>query len=207
MAQGSLHTRGRKGSAADRYLVVLHTDGDAAELEGAEVEPATAARIACDCSVVAMLHRRAGPPDVGHRTRVISPALRRALSTRDHHCRFPGCRMTRLTDGHHLVAWPGGPTDLDNLILLCRFHHRLVHEGGFSVTGSGGAVVFRRPDGEVIEEVAEACLPRGPDLVARNEADGITIDAHTCMPLSGEPMDHDLAVHALLSTEKLFGRW
>ena len=209
MAEGSLNARGRRGSAADRYLVILHSDADATDLEGAEVDPATGERIACDCSVVAMLHRKAGPPDVGRRTRVISPSLRRALLARDHHCRFPGCRMRRFTDGHHLWHWiKDGPTDLNNLILLCPFHHRLVHEGGFSVARDpGGELVFCRPDGEVIERVAEQCLPRGPDLIARDRAAGISIDQHTCAPLSGEPMDHDLAVHSLLSTERSFERY
>jgi Domain of unknown function (DUF222) len=88
MANNALQDRGRRGSAADRYLVVLHSDAQCSELEDAEVEPSTAERIACDCSFVAMLHKGAGPPDVGRRTRVISPSLRRALVARDHHCRF-----------------------------------------------------------------------------------------------------------------------
>ena len=198
-------------SRGDRYLVVVHVDADeladggSGELEGAELSPDATRRVCCDTSLMGMLHRGAGPPDLGHKTRTISTRLRRALEARDRHCRFPGCRMTRFTDGHHLTPWPKGRTDLDNLCLLCRFHHRLVHEGGFSVTTVGGELVFRRPDGDVIAPVAEPCLPRGPDLAARNRAAGVAVHEHTCTPLSGDPMDHDLAVHALLSTEK-FGR-
>ncbi|TVR61881.1 MAG: HNH endonuclease [Gemmatimonadales bacterium] len=71
--------------------------------------------------------------DMGRRTRTIPPALRRALEIRDGGCRFPGCGL-RFTEGHHIVHWSdGGETKLSNLVLLCRFHHRAVHEEGFSV--------------------------------------------------------------------------
>jgi hypothetical protein len=72
--------------------------------------------------------------DVGRRTRTIPPALRRALEVRDRGCRFPGCGL-RFTDAHHVRHWAdGGPTSLANCLLLCRFHHRLVHEAGWRVT-------------------------------------------------------------------------
>jgi hypothetical protein len=210
MAAGALERGPTKGSNGDRYLVIMHTEENgAAELEGAEVDPHTGELVCCDTSVVELIHRGTGPPDVERRTRVIPPSLRRALVARDRHCSFPGCNLRRFTDGHHLVHWPkGGPTNLENLTLLCRFHHRLVHGGGFSVYRRGdGELEFRRPDGTVIDQVARPCLPDGPDLITGHDDLGLTIDDHTCAPLSGgELMDRDLAVHALLSTERFFRR-
>jgi HNH endonuclease len=81
------------------------------------------------------------PLDVGRSSRVISPAQRSALAVRDGGCVFPNCdRPLAWCEGHHLVPWlDGGPTDLANLALLCRQHHRTVHEGGWQLT--------RGPDG------------------------------------------------------------
>ena len=69
------------------------------------------------------------------KNRSVPPAVRRALAVRDGRCQFPGCERHRFVDAHHIVHWArGGPTSLDNLVLLCRHHHRLVHEGGYSVS-------------------------------------------------------------------------
>jgi hypothetical protein len=86
--------------------------------------------------------------DVGRKTRTISPALRRALEVRDRGCRFPGCGL-RFTDAHHLTHWSaGGATSLSNCLLLCAWHHRLVHEGGWRVEWWGtGRPVFVDPRG------------------------------------------------------------
>lgn len=118
------------------------------------VTPATARRLACDCGVIpAVLGSDSAVLDLGRHTRVISAALRRALALRDGRCRFPGCdRPPQWTDAHHWQHWiDGGPTSLANLILLCRRHHRLVHEGGWTLEGNpDGAVHARRPDGSVL---------------------------------------------------------
>src|SRR5205823_7328771 len=93
-------------------------------------------RMACDCSVTrVLLSQESVTIDVGRSKRVISGGLSRALKARDGHCRWPGCeRSASMCDGHHLVHWiHGGPTDLDNLVLLCRRHHRMVHEGGWQL--------------------------------------------------------------------------
>jgi hypothetical protein len=91
-------------------------------------------RIACDSSVVVMTHDDEGRVlDVGRRRRTVPPAIRRALEHRDGECRFPGCGC-RYTDAHHITHWAdGGETRLGNLVLLCRRHHRALHEGGFQV--------------------------------------------------------------------------
>ena len=113
-------------------------------------------RLACDASVRrVVLSGRSEPLDVGRRTPVISPAMRRALIVRDGRCRFPGCdRPHHWCDAHHVVQWTeGGPTAVANLILLCRRHHGLVHRhGGFTLEREEGRPVFRRPDGSVLEK-------------------------------------------------------
>jgi hypothetical protein len=90
-----------------------------------------ARRLACDVAAVHVnRHADGSVLDVGRRTRTVPPALRRALEVRDRGCRFPGCGL-RFTDAHHLVHWAdGGATSLENTLLLCRRHHRLVHEEG-----------------------------------------------------------------------------
>ncbi|HET9768137.1 MAG TPA: DUF222 domain-containing protein, partial [Thermoanaerobaculia bacterium] len=127
------------GTRSDRYQVVLHVDAEALTREGGEgslsletaghVSAETSRRIACDAALVAMRHDADGRTlDVGRRKRTVSPALRRALVHRDRGCRFPGCGL-RLCDAHHVEHWAdGGRTKLDNLVLLCRRHHRAVHE-------------------------------------------------------------------------------
>jgi hypothetical protein len=117
-----------------------------------------AKRIACDASVMrVVLSGRSEPLDVGRRTAVISPAMRRAVIVRDRVCRFPGCdRPNSWCDAHHIVHWAdGGPTALTNLVLLCRRHHRKVHErGGFRLVLEDSRPMFRRPDGSVLEDRA-----------------------------------------------------
>jgi hypothetical protein len=130
----------------------------AAELDhGAVVGGETARRLACDASLMrVVMNGRSEPLDVGRRTPVVSPAIRRAVVVRDRRCRFPGCdRRHTWCDAHHVRHWAeGGRTALGNLVLLCRRHHRLVHEGGFSLTLDDARPVFRRPDGVVLEEAA-----------------------------------------------------
>ena len=90
--------------------------------------------------------------DVGRKTRTVPPSIRRALQVRDRTCRFPGCTARRC-DAHHVEHWvDGGPTSLDNLVLLCRRHHRAVHEGGFGlIRYDDGSVTFLRQNGTVLE--------------------------------------------------------
>jgi HNH endonuclease len=92
------------------------------------------------------------PLDVGRKQRVVSTSIRRALRSRDRGCTFPGCGKKRFVHGHHIHHWAnGGETSLQNLALLCTYHHRLLHEGGFSIDRDWhGAIYFRRADGRVI---------------------------------------------------------
>ena len=106
----------------------------------------------CDASVTRIL--TAGPSltlDIGRETRVVSPALRKAVTTRDRTCRFPGCDMPAwLTDVHHIRHWTrGGPTNRENCCLLCRRHHTLIHKGRWTVTGNPNTdLIFTSPEGE-----------------------------------------------------------
>ncbi len=119
------------------------------------LHPSTARRLACDASVMPVVIAGPSEPlDVGRRTSVVSAALRRAVVLRDRGCRFSGCnRPHAWCDAHHVTHWAeGGETALHNLVLLCRPHHRLVHEGGFRLEMLEGRPVFRRPDGSALED-------------------------------------------------------
>jgi 5-methylcytosine-specific restriction endonuclease McrA len=135
------------GSTADRYQVVIHTQADgAAQVEnGPHVSAETLQRVSCDCCVTEIEEDRYGEVlNIGRRSRTIPPAMRRALKARDGGCRFPGCTNHKFVDGHHIQHWSqGGETSLDNLVLLCRHHHHLVHEGGFDCRkGAEGEIYF-----------------------------------------------------------------
>ena len=108
--------------------------------------------------------RRRRPLNVGRKTRTVSAPLRRLLTARDKGCRFPGCCNARYIDMHHIKHWAnGGETKLSNLISLCRFHHRAVHEGGFNVEMlDDGVLRVVRPDGRPLDSVLPGCSqPRG----------------------------------------------
>jgi 5-methylcytosine-specific restriction endonuclease McrA len=173
LAESALHHGLDPGAPGERYQVVVHVDapaladpeqpGQSVLEDGARVSAQTSQRLACDASRVVMRHDPEGRVvEIGARTRTIPPALRRALHHRDRGCRFPGCGV-RVGQGHHIHHWAqGGPTTLSNLALLCRRHHRAVHEEGYHVArGPDGALRFRRPDGRPLPEVPEAALMRG----------------------------------------------
>ena len=173
------------------------------EAGGIHVSAETARRLACDAATVTMRHGPAGEVlDVGRRTRTISPALRRALAARDRHCRFPGCHAVRC-DAHHLEHWAqGGATALGNLVLLCRRHHRAVHEEGFQVAlDAAGEARFLRPDGRPLPEAPALPAVTEPPLApvtARLDRAGIRIGPHTATPAwRGERLDVDWAVSVL----------
>jgi hypothetical protein len=114
----------------------------AGELDGGGTVPAaTVQRYACDSAIAQITGRGELEHELNHASRTIPASTRRALEARDQHCVFPGCdRPLSWCDGHHLVWWiKGGPTELPNLALLCRHHHRLVHEEGW--------VLARQKDG------------------------------------------------------------
>ena len=140
--------------------------------------------------------------EVDARTRTIPPAIRRALHYRDGGCRFPGCELP-FGQGHHIRHWAqGGPTTLSNLAMLCRRHHRAVHEEGYQVERQpDGELRFRRPDGRLLPDVpTPPAIPADPvrALRARNEASGLHLHARTTCPgWLGESLDVGWALDVL----------
>ncbi|WP_345541489.1 HNH endonuclease signature motif containing protein, partial [Phytohabitans rumicis] len=103
---------------------------------GERLSPEQVRRLACDAKIIpAILGGDGQILDLGRTRRLISGPLRRALELRDKGCAFPGCdRPPRWCHGHHIVSWAdGGPTTLDNSVMLCGYHHRLIHRGHWTV--------------------------------------------------------------------------
>ena len=273
MAESALAANLDRGTAGDRYQVVIHVDAETLEEQsesgqgtledGVGVSAQTSRRLACDASLVTMRHEhhdqhdqhdqhdhheqptaaaphpgglgffdpdREGAPepddqqgdrhprhrrsehrageregavlDVGRKTRTIPPAIRRALTARDRRCRFPGCQ-SRHCDAHHVQHWAdGGPTRLQNLVLLCRRHHRAVHEEGFGVEVThAGDVRFSRPNGHPFPNAPAAPTWTDHALAPTDTAlatAGITFDAHTATPdWQGERLDLPWAISVL----------
>jgi len=137
---------------SDNYQVTIHVDRSAlAKGDGRSSLPIESVkRLCCDGDAVVIVENEAGEPlSIGRKTRTVSTAIKRALWARDKRCRFPGCHHKRFVDAHHIIHWSaGGETCLDNLMLLCDRHHRLVHEGGFSIERDfQNRWFFKRPDG------------------------------------------------------------
>ncbi|MCA9737898.1 MAG: DUF222 domain-containing protein [Gemmatimonadota bacterium] len=210
--------RSSGATRADRFQVMVHVDAaelaeDAADggasLEthlGADLDvPAgTFRRLACDASTVTMVHGADGAAlTVGRRTRTVPPAIRRALRHRDRGCRFPGCG-NRFADAHHIRHWAdGGETRLENLVLLCRHHHRAVHEEGVQVERlDDGSFRFTAPDARELRDAPP--LPAlAPDWDALDPGgwthtrEGLVMTPWTSSSRwNGEPLDLPLAVRA-----------
>jgi 5-methylcytosine-specific restriction endonuclease McrA len=213
IAETALHRGLDPGTAGERYQVVVHVDaavladadasGQSVLEGGARVSVETSQRLACDASRVVMRHDDDGNiVEVGARTRTIPPALRRALHHRDRGCRFPGCGV-RFGQGHHIHHWAhGGPTTLSNLAMLCRRHHRAVHEEGYEVDRlPDGDLRFRRPNGWLLPNVP-AGSPVPADVVrhlrSENDALGLEIHPRIAMPSwLGERLDVAYAIDVL----------
>jgi len=231
IVEGYLASNEDQHPGGERYMVNIHTDIETLRADGtgaeSEIEerghvaqaslstgisrshllPAeTSRRLACDCSKVHWHEGKNGEPlNIGRKTRSIPPSIRRALQRRDSGCRFPGCTCKRFVDAHHIRHWAdGGETSMDNLVLLCRNHHRLVHESGYGVhTGPAGAIHFTLPGGEIIQA--------GPDtrfhgnvvaIQSANRSNGLEITPKTSIPeWYGDRMDPEMAVDMLMVCE------
>jgi hypothetical protein len=145
---------GHHGSA-DHYQVMIHVD-QCALTHGrgrSDLPVETVRRLSCDTSIVAIVDGADGEPlSVGRKHRTVSTAIKRALWARDGGCSFPGCTNKLFVDAHHVQHWSrGGETSLENTMLLCSAHHRLVHEGGYTIRrDEHDRWYFRRPDGRAI---------------------------------------------------------
>jgi hypothetical protein len=139
-------------ASSETYLVNVHVEQSALVngqgRAGLPVE--TVRRLGCDADTVLIVENQDGEPlSVGRKTRVVPTAIKRALNARDRGCVFPGCHRKRFVDAHHVQHWSaGGETSFDNLVLLCSRHHRLVHEGGYTIDKDyRDRWMFKRPDG------------------------------------------------------------
>jgi len=219
LAETVLHHGIDPGPPGERYQVVVHVDapvlaetdvpadpdapGQSALEDGAHVSAETSRRLACDATRVVMRHDADGRvTEVGARTRTIPPALRRAPQHRDRSCRFPGCGLS-FGPGHHIRHWArGAPTTLSNLALLCRRHHRTVHEDGYQIERQpDGELCFRRPDGQLLRQVPlPVTVPRDPvaAIRAQNDALRLHVDAQASRPnWLGERLDVGWAINVL----------
>jgi len=171
----------RPGSGLDPGLF-----GGVSEIDGWRIAPEIARRLGCDSQVPLMVTDSHGNPlTEGPKTRVPSRAQRRALNKRDNNtCQFPGCDTSRRLHAHHVVHWiNGGPTELENLILLCSFHHHTVHEGGWNITtitATPGSFGFMNPEGtqvgvEVFRARLTPLINNGPpDVISHLSGERIT---------------------------------
>jgi hypothetical protein len=212
-------------ASGERHHLVLHVDaetlrdgcnGRCEHEDGPPLAVETARRLGCDASMVAVLEDENGEPlNVGRKSRTIPPSIRRALHSRDKEgCRFPGCTNKHYVDGHHIKHWAdGGETRLSNLVLLCRYHHRQVHEGGVVIQVlNDGALRFTVKDGRSFDSLAPARHAterasathdgtRGnwSQLVADLAESGTTITPDTAVTRwRGERMDYGMAIDGLL---------
>ncbi|MES3007033.1 MAG: DUF222 domain-containing protein [Pseudomonadota bacterium] len=215
-------------SSAEKYQVVIHiehrNEQHCSIESGAHhlpLSPASAKRLCCDASLVSVLEDSGGNVlNVGRKTRTIPPSIRRALQIRDRGCRFPGCCESRYVDAHHVQHWcDGGETRLDNLVLLCRHHHRLLHHEGYEIvkhsnqqfeflTPAGGAMpAVLVPQFAAAEDMANETL----SIEKEHDGIGLEIDSRTAVTRwEGEKMDYGLAVGAMLRGRMLgfnAGRW
>ena len=180
--------------------VLAHDDpAGRCELEdGCALAPETARRLACDAAIIPLLEHDGEPLSIGRKTQSIPPAIRRALKARDRCCRFPGCGLAGYLQAHHITFWAkGGETSLINLLLLCWFHHRAVHEGGYRIERDhDDKLMFRRPDGTLVDSPP---VELTTDVVELNRQVGLVIGDTTSVALwSGERLDYAMAVDALL---------
>jgi hypothetical protein len=167
VARGFLTAAPEDRSGEDRAMVVVHVSAEnlaggvpAGTSQPAEakchiqgvgsIEAATAQKLACDNRLLgAVVDRHGAVLALGRTRRLVNQAQRRALMIRDGMCQYPGCPSIRHLKAHHRVPWSaGGRTDLNNLILLCQWHHTVVHEGGVSITADGDGWLFTKSDGQ-----------------------------------------------------------
>lgn len=206
LAETALHATAATSSQSesDRYQIVvhLHAGSGNAELEGGPALPAsTTERIACTARVSALIRDRHGNPlYLGRRRRLVTKTLLRALAARDgHRCRFPGCTSRRV-QAHHIITWlSGGLTDIDNLVLLCRFHHALIHDRSYQLRWVNDQLEFRRPDGKLVPQAGPPINGDLDQLVEAHTLRNLQITDTTLTPSwGGEPLDPTPILERLL---------
>jgi hypothetical protein len=145
--------------------------------------------------------RRSNRLYLGRSRRLATPAQIAALTVRDGDgCQFPGCTHTRHLHAHHVVHWLfGGRTDVDNLILVCSYHHQFIHDHGYRIQWLSGRWEFRRPDGTPIPSTAAALTGNSEELIEMHTRARLRIDRSTLTPdWDGDRMDPEPILDALL---------
>lgn len=196
MAEALMASEPAVRAGGERWMVGINVDADAlvdddpngpCEIDGqVALAPETVRRLCCDASVAAIVRGQNGDPlGVTKRTRTIPRWVRRAVHARDQGCRFPGCGERAFVDAHHVRHWSrGGPSTPSNVVELCWFHHRLVHEGGWTVRFlDGGEVIAVTPGGNAISNTIEPPPTVASTVIERNRGAGLTIDQHTITPV------------------------
>ena len=148
---------GEQRRDAPNHQVLVHIDEAALHDQGgmSDLPVETVRRIACDADLVEVTRDNKGNVlNLGRKHRVVSPRLKKALLARDRNCRFPGCTFDKYLDAHHVKHWAdGGETSLENTVLLCDSHHRLLHEGAYTINKNfAGDWYFRSSRGKVLPE-------------------------------------------------------
>jgi len=210
VAQAALAASDEPG--LERARLVVHVDAAAlvsdgqgrSDLEdGPVISPETARRLGCDADVVAQVEHDGLPASVGRKRRTVPPAMRRLLAARDDEtCCFPGCERTRHLQAHHRRHWAhGGETSLENLVLLCFHHHRLVHEGGYTVEeDNAGGLRFRNRHGVLSPHAPPRPPPCGADdIFGENHRRGLELGPRTNQNGGYHPFDLGAAVSAISS--------
>ena len=221
MAEHYIATASSPGGAKalaghERCQVVLHVSAETLEhahqgccdhhhqthLDGHWISMANAKRLSCDASLLTVLKDKNGNVlNLGRSARVVTPTLKRTLDIRDETCRYPGCCESRYVDFHHIQHWAeGGETRSGNLIKLCRFHHRALHMGLFTIeatgTDSAPQFVFKNAVGQVMDPSPR--LPIGIDTDFFH-VKWPEINSRTGLSKwDGEDMDYGMAVDGLL---------
>lgn len=176
--------------------------------DGVCLSAETVRRLACDAGLITMVEDGAGNTvSVGRKTRTISSALWRAVIKRDQHCRFPGCCNKVYLDGHHAKHWAnGGETSLENVLALCKYHHRFVHEYGYRVEmDERQQPTFCDARGRAVVEVVQRPPRRelGHSVIARANAP-LAITASTAQPRwDGSKVDYEWIVDGLCTVDGL----
>ncbi|HET9621029.1 MAG TPA: DUF222 domain-containing protein [Kofleriaceae bacterium] len=179
----------------------LRKEDDGVALVGDAVVGAEAARrMSCDAGVVEIIEDDHGKPlSVGRKRRTIPGSIKRALWKRDSACTFPGCTNHVFLEGHHIQHWAdGGETSLDNLVLMCSFHHRFVHEYGYAIELRSDGVQVRDPAGRVVAAVPARAQPADLGWAAIRAANaGLHINASTPPCWDGSRISYDRVVSRL----------
>lgn len=207
MCETVLSNGPKPAAGPDRTRVVLHVHSDTGRghlHDGPELGLDTVRRLCCDAGGYEVKVDGTLPFDLGRTTPQPSAKQRLFLMVRDGGCVFPACTERRFVDAHHILHWiDGGPTDVSNLVLLCKRHHHAVHEGGYAVELTTTGARWHRPDGALIDETAHAPELDGPDVIQQNEGLGLTITPDTSVAQwDGSDLALNWCVEGVLAAEE-----